>query len=110
MAFRQTNAVWQPAMEKWFKIIVDMMAKGSFFATQGGPIVLVQVENELPATDKGYVNWCGTMAQAALDAALSAKLERPMASHCIAWHGIAEQTRPDQSRPRKPDQTNIVSD
>ena len=68
VAFRQTNAVWQPAMEKWFNTIVSLMARGNFFATQGGPIVLVQVENELPATDKSYVAWCGTMAQKALDA------------------------------------------
>ena len=66
VAFRQTNAVWQPAMEAWFNIIIDRMAKGSFFASQGGPIVLVQVENELPSTDKPYVEWCGTMAHAAL--------------------------------------------
>lgn len=67
VAFRQTNAVWQPAMEKWFRTVVDQMAAGKFFATQGGPIVLVQVENELPKTDTEYVAWCGTMAQSALD-------------------------------------------
>jgi beta-galactosidase len=50
--FRQTNSVWQPAMEKWFGKIIDLMAAGNFFATQGGPIVLVQVENELPKTDE----------------------------------------------------------
>eukprot|EP00966_Prymnesium_polylepis_P021022 483730-Prymnesium_polylepis.1 len=54
-------------MAKFFNSIVDRMAAGRHFATQGGPIVLVQVENELPATDKTYVEWCGTMAHAALD-------------------------------------------
>jgi beta-galactosidase GanA len=68
VAFRQTNSIWQPAMEKFFNIIVKMMADGKFFATQGGPIVLLQVENELPKTDMTYVEWCGTMAHAALDA------------------------------------------
>ena len=67
VAFRQTNSVWQPAMKQWFNVIVDQMATGNFFASQGGPIVLVQVENELPATDKTYVEWCGTMAHEALD-------------------------------------------
>jgi len=66
VAFRQTNAVWQPAMKRFFEGIVERMAASSLFATQGGPIVLVQVENELPATDKTYVEWCGTMAHAAL--------------------------------------------
>ena len=69
VAFRQTNPVWQPAMQKFFNGIVERMAAGGLFATQGGPIVLVQVENELPDTDKTYVEWCGTMAHAALDAA-----------------------------------------
>jgi beta-galactosidase len=43
VAFRQTNSVWQPAMEKWFNVIVKLMADGKYFATHGGPIVLVQV-------------------------------------------------------------------
>jgi beta-galactosidase GanA len=54
--FRQTNPVWQPAMEKWFNVVVKQMADGHFFATQGGPIVLVQVENELPPSDLEYVD------------------------------------------------------
>ena len=70
VAFRQTNAVWQPAMEKWFQTVVGRMADANQFATQGGPIALVQVENELPSTDLPYVAWCGTMAAAALNAAL----------------------------------------
>ena len=69
VAFRQTNTVWQPAMEKWFNIVVDQMATANLFASQGGPIVLVQVENELPGTDKAYVEWCGSMAHEALEAA-----------------------------------------
>lgn len=68
VAFRQSNPIWQPAMEKWFNVIVKQMASGKFFATQGGPIVLVQVENELPKTDLTYVQWCGDMAHAALNA------------------------------------------
>jgi beta-galactosidase GanA len=43
VAFRQTNAVWQPAMERWFRTVVALMAAGRLFAPQGGPIVLVQV-------------------------------------------------------------------
>ena len=56
--FRQTNAVWQPSMEAWFNKVVTLMAEGSFFATQGGPIVLLQVENELPKTDMSCVHAC----------------------------------------------------
>eukprot|EP00040_Diaphanoeca_grandis_P031845 m.191403 g.191403 ORF g.191403 m.191403 type:complete len:783 (+) comp32431_c0_seq1:96-2444(+) len=68
VAFRQSNPVWQPAMEKFFNLIIDMMAKGNFFATQGGPIVLTQVENELHGSNQQYVDWCGTMAETALKA------------------------------------------
>jgi len=69
VVFRQTNAVWQPAMEKWFNVVIARMAEAKAFAGQGGPIMLVQVENELSATaDKTYVEWCGTMAHKALDA------------------------------------------
>jgi beta-galactosidase len=68
VAFRQTNAVWQPAMEKWFNVVIGRMAEAKAFAGQGGPIMLVQVENELPATTDNYVEWCGTMAHKALDA------------------------------------------
>ena len=69
VAFRQTNKLWQDAMEKWFALVVRRMAEASLFATSGGPIVLVQVENELQPTDKDYVAWCGAMAARALAAA-----------------------------------------
>ena len=67
--FRQSNPIWQPAMEKWFNYVVAAMAGAKLFATQGGPIVLVQVENELPSTDIPYVAWCGDMAARALKSA-----------------------------------------
>lgn len=64
--FRQTNAIWQNAMEKFFTEVIERMAQRQLFSTQGGPIVLVQIENELPATDLGYVQWCGDMANRVL--------------------------------------------
>jgi beta-galactosidase GanA len=67
--FRQSNPIWQTAMERWFNVVVGAMAKARLFATQGGPIVLVQVENELQPTDVAYVAWCGEMAARALKAA-----------------------------------------
>ena len=66
--FRQSNPIWQPAMEAWFNVVVRAMSAARLFATQGGPIVLVQVENELPRTDMAYVAWCGQMATRALQA------------------------------------------
>ena len=88
VAFRQSNAVWQPAMEKWFNVVVQLMAAGKFFATQGGPIVLVQVENELPAYDMPYVEWCGQMAHAALNAV---NVDVPITSKTISRYCLSSQ-------------------
>lgn len=46
--------------------VVDTLAPQ--FATNGGPIVLVQVENELNGALPEYVQWCGDMAEEALAA------------------------------------------
>lgn len=66
--FRCHNDAWMRYMERWFRQVVDLLEPQ--FATHGGPIVLVQVENELNAgpTPRGraYVEWCGRMANDAL--------------------------------------------
>ena len=41
LLFRTNNTVWQSHMQSWFQRVVDMMAP--LFATNGGPIILVQV-------------------------------------------------------------------
>ncbi len=61
---RCTNEPWQSAMQSWFDTVVAKAAP--HFAPNGGPIVMVQVENELHTHDDAYVNWCGTMAQSVL--------------------------------------------
>ena len=61
---RCTNEPWQSAMQSWFETVVAKAAP--HFAPNGGPIVMVQVENELHTQDTAYVNWCGTMAQSVL--------------------------------------------
>jgi len=63
---RCTNKAWQDAMQAWFQTVVAKAAP--FFAPNGGPVVMVQVENELHTDDTAYVNWCGTMAQSVLAA------------------------------------------
>ena len=33
-----------------------------FFADRGGPIILAQIENELPSGDDQYTQWSGDLA------------------------------------------------
>jgi hypothetical protein len=66
VSFRGTNPVWQQAMAAFFEEVVGRVAAARQFAPQGGPVALVQVENELQPTDRAYVEWCGRMAAAAL--------------------------------------------
>lgn len=58
--FRTYNSVWMNAMQGWFQTVLQKLRP--FFANQGGPIVLMQVENELHGAPDEYVEWCGTMA------------------------------------------------
>ncbi|CAA7053682.1 unnamed protein product [Microthlaspi erraticum] len=51
-------------------MIVDMVKKEKLFASQGGPIILAQIENEYGnvigsygEAGKAYIQWCANMAQ-----------------------------------------------
>lgn len=66
--FRETNPIWQAAMAAFFHEVLGRFARARLFAHQGGPLALVQVENELQPTDREYVDWCGRMATDALRA------------------------------------------
>ncbi|CAI9097865.1 OLC1v1034378C1 [Oldenlandia corymbosa var. corymbosa] len=46
MAFRTTNKIFMEEMEIFTTKIVDMMKKEKLFASDGGPIILAQIENE----------------------------------------------------------------
>ncbi|KZV51981.1 beta-galactosidase 6-like [Dorcoceras hygrometricum] len=50
--FRTTNVLFQREMERFLEKIVKMMKDENLFASQGGPIILAQVENEY-----GNVEW-----------------------------------------------------
>ncbi|KAM7517559.1 hypothetical protein LguiB_016521 [Lonicera macranthoides] len=56
-------------MQNFTTLIVDMVKKEKLFASQGGPIILAQIENEYGNVmeaygdgGKAYVNWCANMA------------------------------------------------
>ncbi|XP_057500684.1 beta-galactosidase 13-like [Actinidia eriantha] len=69
ITFRSYNEPFKLHMERYVKMIVDMMKKEKLFAPQGGPIIMAQIENEydsvqLAYRDLGlkYVNWAANMA------------------------------------------------
>ncbi|KAK3183778.1 hypothetical protein Dsin_031064 [Dipteronia sinensis] len=44
--FRKANTVFMNEMQNFTALIVEMMRKEKLFASQGGPIILAQIENE----------------------------------------------------------------
>ncbi|KAH9321654.1 hypothetical protein KI387_016293, partial [Taxus chinensis] len=67
--FRTDNEPFKTEMERFTRKIVDMMKQEQLFASQGGPIILSQIENEYgniagPYGEAGkrYVKWAASMA------------------------------------------------
>lgn len=64
VAFREANPVFQQLVEGFFDRVVDELYP--YFPQRGGPVVLVQVENELEGASQEYVDWNGEMAERVL--------------------------------------------
>ncbi|CAH8348583.1 unnamed protein product [Eruca vesicaria subsp. sativa] len=69
ISFRSDNGPFKAAMQGFTQKIVQMMKDHRFFASQGGPIILSQIENEfgpelkaLGPAGHSYVNWAAKMA------------------------------------------------
>nr|XP_010932916.1 beta-galactosidase 5 isoform X2 [Elaeis guineensis] len=69
ISFRTDNEPFKIAMQGFTQKIVQMMKSESLFASQGGPIILSQIENEygpeskaFDAAGHAYVNWAAKMA------------------------------------------------
>ncbi|KAG7984075.1 hypothetical protein I3843_04G138800 [Carya illinoinensis] len=69
IAFRTDNGPFKAAMQQFTEKIVRMMKAEKLFETQGGPIILSQIENEfgpveweIGAPGKAYTNWAAQMA------------------------------------------------
>ncbi|GKV14010.1 hypothetical protein SLEP1_g24948 [Rubroshorea leprosula] len=67
--FRTDNGPFKAAMQKFTEKIVSMMKAENLFETQGGPIILSQIENEfgpveweIGAPGKAYTKWAAQMA------------------------------------------------
>ncbi|XP_020585039.1 beta-galactosidase-like isoform X2 [Phalaenopsis equestris] len=69
ISFRTDNGPFKAAMQKFTEKIVSMMKAEGLFESQGGPIILSQIENEFGpleynggAPAKSYANWAANMA------------------------------------------------
>lgn len=69
ISFRTNNGPFKAAMQGFTQKIVQMMKNERLFASQGGPIILSQIENEygpeskeLGAAGRAYINWAAKMA------------------------------------------------
>ncbi|XP_073066891.1 LOW QUALITY PROTEIN: beta-galactosidase 15-like [Primulina eburnea] len=66
---RTNNTIYMDEMQTFTSLIVNMMKKERLFGSQGGPIILAQIENEYGNVissygdaGKAYMNWCASMA------------------------------------------------
>ncbi|KAF1861390.1 hypothetical protein Lal_00025688 [Lupinus albus] len=69
ISFRTDNEPFKSAMQGFTEKIVGMMKSEHLYESQGGPIILSQIENEygpqskmLGAAGQNYVNWAAKMA------------------------------------------------
>ncbi|XP_057959150.1 beta-galactosidase 9 [Malania oleifera] len=67
--FRTDNAPFKEEMQRFVKMIVDLMREEMLFSWQGGPIIMLQIENEYGNVEssfgkkgKDYVKWAAGMA------------------------------------------------
>ncbi|XP_061345601.1 beta-galactosidase 3-like [Gastrolobium bilobum] len=69
ISFRTDNEPFKRAMQGFTEMIVGMMKSERLYESQGGPIILSQIENEygpqsklLGAAGQNYMNWAAKMA------------------------------------------------
>ncbi|KAJ6341052.1 hypothetical protein OIU78_009264 [Salix suchowensis] len=104
---RTDNDVFKNEMQNFTTLIVDMVKKENLFASQGGPVILAQIENEYGNVmssygdeGKAYMNWCANMAQS-LDIGVpwimcqQNDAPEPIISTCNGWY--CDQYQPPRS-------------
>lgn len=108
---RTDNQVYKDEMQTFTKLIVDMCKKENLFASQGGPIILSQIENEYGniysaygEAGKTYIKWCATMAES-LDTGVpwvmcqQADAPQPMINTCNGFY--CDQFKPNNPKSPK---------
>ena len=65
MSMRTSGAPWTTAVARWLALLMKKVEP--WLASQGGPILLAQIENELnddlPGPGDSYVDWCGKLVR-----------------------------------------------
>ncbi|OVA11463.1 D-galactoside/L-rhamnose binding SUEL lectin domain [Macleaya cordata] len=95
---RTDNDVYKNEMQNFTTLIVDMVKQEKLFASQGGPIIIAQIENEYGNVissygdaGKSYINWCANMAES-LDVGVpwimcqESDAPQPMINTCNGWY------------------------
>uniref|UniRef100_A0A803KNC8 Beta-galactosidase n=1 Tax=Chenopodium quinoa TaxID=63459 RepID=A0A803KNC8_CHEQI len=82
--FRTDNEQWKYYMKKFTTYIVDLMKKEKLFASQGGPIIMAQVENEYGYYEQSYGDGGKKYALWAANMALSQNIGVPWIM-CQQW-------------------------
>ena len=59
LSARRNNQPWKNEMERFVREIITLSTR--YFAKNGGPIILAQIENEYNLNDQEYVDWCGEL-------------------------------------------------
>ncbi|XP_074579821.1 beta-galactosidase-like [Curcuma longa] len=67
---RTDNEIFKAEMQNFTTLIVNMVKNEGLFASQGGPIIIAQIENEYGnimdkygSAGKRYIQWCANMAE-----------------------------------------------
>ncbi|XP_050243381.1 beta-galactosidase 15-like [Quercus robur] len=109
---RTANPLYLSEMKNFTTLIVDMMKRENLFASQGGPIILSQIENEYgnimgPYGEAGkeYVNWCAKLAESfnigvPWIMCQQSDAPQPMINTCNGWYC-------DQFTPNSPNSPKI---
>ncbi|XP_074312942.1 beta-galactosidase 13-like [Silene latifolia] len=70
--YRTDNEVFKAHTKRWVTTVISLMKENKLFASQGGPIILSQIENEYDhvrgafrdGAAERYIKWAGNMAVA----------------------------------------------
>ncbi|KAG6511705.1 hypothetical protein ZIOFF_029782 [Zingiber officinale] len=67
---RTDNEIFKAEMQNFTTLIVNMVKNERLFASQGGPIIIAQIENEYGnimdkygSAGKRYIQWCANLAE-----------------------------------------------
>ncbi|KAL0410015.1 UNVERIFIED_CONTAM: Beta-galactosidase 15 [Sesamum latifolium] len=110
MTFRTQNDAFMYQMKNFTTLIVDKVKEANLFASEGGPIILAQIENEYGNVigsygndGKSYMNWCANFAET-LDTGvpwiMCQESDAPpsMINTCNGWY--CDQFSPNKNMPK----------